>query len=120
MQPSFNVLLFAASLRKESLNHRLIELVAQIVRTKGATADVAKISDFDCPSYDGDVEGESGIAAGALRLRDLLPQRCGVNSTRQNPEKAIRAKPTKSPSRCGSRMSRRMLTCRTALTSLLA
>jgi len=72
MQPSFNVLLFAASLRKESLNHRLIELVAQIVRKKGATADVAKISDFDCPSYDGDLEGESGIAAGALRLRDRL------------------------------------------------
>src|ERR1044071_8895503 len=72
MQCSFKALLFAASLRKDSLNHKLIELVAQIVRKRGVTADVVRMSDFDCPSYDGDAEAASGIPSGAQRLRDRL------------------------------------------------
>jgi NAD(P)H-dependent FMN reductase len=69
---SIRVLLFAASLRRESLNGRLVEVVADIIRRRGDEADVAAMSDFDCPSYDGDEETANGIAAGAERLRDRL------------------------------------------------
>ena len=35
-------------------------------------ADRASMADFDCPSFNGDVERESGVPAGAQRLRDRL------------------------------------------------
>jgi NAD(P)H-dependent FMN reductase len=66
------VLVFAASLRKDSLNDRLASLATAVVEEQGGTADRAAMSDFDCPSYDNDVERESGVPAGAQRLRDCL------------------------------------------------
>jgi NAD(P)H-dependent FMN reductase len=66
------VLVFAASLRRASLNERLAELAASIVEEKGGTPDRASMSDFDCPSYNGDVEQAHAVPAGALRLRDRL------------------------------------------------
>jgi NAD(P)H-dependent FMN reductase len=66
------VLVFAASLRRASLNERLAELAASIVEEKGGTPDRASMSDFDCPSYNGDVEQARAVPAGALRLRDRL------------------------------------------------
>ena len=44
------VLVWGASLRDGSLNQRLAELAAQVVREKGGEADVATMADFDCPS----------------------------------------------------------------------
>ena len=61
-------LVFGASLRKDSLNNRLAALAASVVEEKGGTADRAHMADFDCPSYDGDVEGEEGPPAGAEAL----------------------------------------------------
>jgi NAD(P)H-dependent FMN reductase len=72
MQPAVKVLLFAASLRKESLNDRLVFVVRGILDSRGIEADHARMTDFDCPSYDGDVEAADGIPAGAQRLRDRL------------------------------------------------
>jgi NAD(P)H-dependent FMN reductase len=66
------VLIFAASLRRASLNQRLAQLAATVVEEQGGTVDRATMGDFDCPSYDGDVERERGVAAGAQRLRDRL------------------------------------------------
>jgi NAD(P)H-dependent FMN reductase len=66
------VLIFGASLRTASLNRRLAELAAVVVEEKGGTADRAVMADFDCPSFDGDVERESGVPAGARRFRDRL------------------------------------------------
>ena len=66
------VLIFAASLRRASLNRRLAELAAIVVEEHGGTADRATMADFDCPSFNGDVEGESGVPPGAQRLRDRL------------------------------------------------
>ena len=68
------ILIFAASLRQGSLNDRLATLAAAVVEQKGGTADRASMRDFDCPSYDGDVEGRDGVPAGASRLRDRLVQ----------------------------------------------
>jgi chromate reductase len=66
------VLVFAASLRRASLNQRLAQLAAAVVEEQGGTADLAAMRDFDCPSYDGDVERESGAPPAAQRLRERL------------------------------------------------
>lgn len=66
------VLVFAASLRSGSLNQRLADLAAAVVEEHGAVADRAAMADFDCPSYNGDVEKEAGVPAGAQRFRDRL------------------------------------------------
>ena len=66
------VLVFAASLRSGSLNRRLADLAAAVIEEHGAIADRAAMADFDCPSYNGDVEKEAGVPAGAQRFRDRL------------------------------------------------
>jgi NAD(P)H-dependent FMN reductase len=68
---TLNVLVFAASLRKESLNDKLASLAARVARQLGATVDLASMHDFDVPLYDGDVEVQ-GLPAGAHALRDRL------------------------------------------------
>src|ERR687886_631751 len=66
------VLIFGASLRRGSLNDRLAALAASVAEQKGGVVDRAQMADFDCPSYDQDVEKEDGIPAGAQRLRERL------------------------------------------------
>ena len=66
------VLIFGASLRQGSLNDRLATLAASVAEEKGGVIDRAQMADFDCPSYDQDVEREDGIPAGAQRLRERL------------------------------------------------
>jgi chromate reductase, NAD(P)H dehydrogenase (quinone) len=69
---SLKVLVFAASLRTGSLNQKLATLAARIATASGAIVDRASMSDFDVPSYDGDVETESGIPTGAQALEQRL------------------------------------------------
>jgi NAD(P)H-dependent FMN reductase len=66
------VLIFAASLRHGSLNDRLATLAARVAEEKGGVVDRVSMLDFDCPSYDQDVETTSGVPAGAQRMRDRL------------------------------------------------
>ncbi len=62
------VLAFAASLRKESINRRLLLLAEDIVRECGHEVDHAEFAEFDMPLYNGDLQDESGIPAGAEAL----------------------------------------------------
>ena len=66
------VLVFAASLRRASLNRRLAELAAAVVEELGGAADLGEMRDFDCPSYDAEVERESGVPPPAQQLRERL------------------------------------------------
>ncbi|HEU4642684.1 MAG TPA: NAD(P)H-dependent oxidoreductase, partial [Gemmatimonadaceae bacterium] len=66
------VLIFAASLRRDSLNARLAALAATVTVEQGGMIDRATMADFDCRSYDQDVETTAGIPAGAQRLRERL------------------------------------------------
>lgn len=70
--PDLKVLIFAASLRSESLNKKLAGLAARVADRYGATVDVASMRDFDVPLYNGDLESADGIPAGAEELRDRL------------------------------------------------
>ena len=67
-----DVLIFAASLRGESLNKKLARLAAEVAGQKGATVDLVSMDEFDVPLYDGDIETEEGIPEGAQKLRRRL------------------------------------------------
>lgn len=69
---NLKVLIFAASMREASLNDRLATLAAKSVEQFGGTAQRANMRDFDCPSYDGDDEQDTGIPVGAERLKTAL------------------------------------------------
>jgi chromate reductase, NAD(P)H dehydrogenase (quinone) len=61
-------LVFSASLRNQSLNSQLARLTMRLITANGGTVDAATMAEFDCPSYDMDVQVESGLAPGALEL----------------------------------------------------
>jgi NAD(P)H-dependent FMN reductase len=64
-------LIFGASLSSTSLNVRLAALAADIVQGNGGTVNLARMEEFDCPSYDSDVE-KAGIPPGAAEFRQRL------------------------------------------------
>jgi len=66
--------IYRAALRKNSLNEQLAELAAQAAADNGATVQRASMSEFDCPSYDGDVEREEGIPKGAQEFSRRLTE----------------------------------------------
>jgi NAD(P)H-dependent FMN reductase len=55
-QDPLRFLVFSASLRKESLNARLAKLAARVVENNGGKIDFANMSEFDCPSFNQDLE----------------------------------------------------------------
>jgi chromate reductase len=61
-------LVFSASRRAGSLNTRLADLARTIFEAKGGTVDHASMADFDCPSFDSDVEQADGLPPGAVEL----------------------------------------------------
>ncbi len=65
------LLVFSASLRQGSLNSRLAELAAATIESRGGLVDRARMSDFDCPSYNLDVQS-TGFPPGADGLRARL------------------------------------------------
>ena len=86
-QPSsptkLKVLVFAASLRAESLNRKLAALAARVAEQNGATVDLASMRDFDVPSMTatsrrrgGSRQGRRSSAApcGVRRLHHLVPE----------------------------------------------
>jgi NAD(P)H-dependent FMN reductase len=64
-------LVFSASLRNDSLNTKLAKLAAVVIEKNGATADFAYMSEFDCPSYNQDLETKD-LPDGAIRFRKRL------------------------------------------------
>ena len=69
---SVHVLVFTVSLRAESLNSRLAQLAARVIEEHGGIVDMASMKEFDCPSYNQDVETGQGIPNGAAELRRRL------------------------------------------------
>lgn len=68
------VLAFAASLRKDSQNKKLIKEAAFIAREQGALVTVIDLADYSMPFYDGDLEASQGMPANAKKLRQLMMQ----------------------------------------------
>jgi NAD(P)H-dependent FMN reductase len=51
------------------MNTRLASLAARVIDANGGTVDLGSMQEFDCPSYNGDVQAASGFPAGAEELR---------------------------------------------------
>jgi chromate reductase, NAD(P)H dehydrogenase (quinone) len=68
-------LVFSASLREGSLNTRLAGLAAEVIGANGGEVDLASMAEFDCPSFNGDIQEREGFPSGALELRRRL-ERC--------------------------------------------
>ncbi len=66
------LLVFSASLRRESLNGRLAQLAAVTIEAEGGEVDFGSMRDFDTPSYDADVQNAEGFPAGAEELNRRL------------------------------------------------
>lgn len=65
-------LVFAASLRAASLNAALVKLAAEVIRKHGGVVDYMTMQDFDCPSYNQDMEPGGAMPEGAQRFHDKL------------------------------------------------
>lgn len=66
------ILVVAGSSRSGSLNAKLAELTAAVIVKRGAIADVKSVEVFDCPSFNQNVEKESGIPSGAEQFKKSL------------------------------------------------
>ena len=75
---SVKLLAFAASLRKASLNRRLLTQAVAIAERRGASVDVAEFSDFDMPMFNADLQAESGFPPGAIRMQQGLDRADGI------------------------------------------
>ena len=62
-------LVIEGSARTGSMNALLAQLAAEEITRRGAIANLKSISEFDCPSYNQDLEDNSGIPEGAARLK---------------------------------------------------
>ena len=65
-------LIFSASLRNDSLNTCLAKLAAEVVEKNGGTVDLANMSEFDCPSFNQDLEVNNTHPKGAEEFRKKL------------------------------------------------
>jgi len=69
---SLSVLAFAGALRKDSLNRKLCTVAVERLRALGAEVDWLDLREVDMPLYDGDVEHDKGLPAGALAFRKRI------------------------------------------------
>ena len=71
LEPS-RFLVFSASLREDSINTRLAKLAVHVIEKNGGKVDFANMSEFDCPSFNQDLEVNDFHPAGAEEFRKRL------------------------------------------------
>src|SRR5687767_15777321 len=71
-QEPLRILVFSASLQNGSLNTKLARLAALVIEKNGGKADFASMSEFDCPSFNQDLETNDSHPAGAEQFRKRL------------------------------------------------
>lgn len=69
---SAKILAFAGSTRKESLNRKLLAVVAEGARKAGAEVKLVNLADYPMPLYNQDDDEANGIPEKALALRELM------------------------------------------------
>jgi NAD(P)H-dependent FMN reductase len=65
---SVRILAFAASLRRGSINRRLLGCAVELAKVHGAEVDVAEFAEFDMPLFNHDTLDAGGFPAGAQEL----------------------------------------------------
>lgn len=69
---TLRLLAFAGSLRKGSLNRKLLRVAAGMAEAGGAVVDVAEFSEFDGPSFNADVQESTGLPPGPREFQRRL------------------------------------------------
>ncbi|HLF67285.1 MAG TPA: NAD(P)H-dependent oxidoreductase [Gammaproteobacteria bacterium] len=68
------ILMLAAALRQDSLNKKLINVAAQMVKKAQHEVDLASFSEFILPLYDGDAEKAQGIPEATQHFVNRMQQ----------------------------------------------
>lgn len=66
------ILAFAGSMRKDSLNKKMLRIAVEGAREAGAEVTLIDLKEFPVPLYDGDIEAESGLPENAIKLQELM------------------------------------------------
>ncbi|HNA82669.1 MAG TPA: NAD(P)H-dependent oxidoreductase [Thiobacillaceae bacterium] len=73
-----SILVFAGSLRRESLNRKLAGEAARAVAAAGGQVTLLELADYPLPLYDGDLEADSGPPENAFRLQAIIADHAGL------------------------------------------
>jgi chromate reductase len=71
------ILCFAGSLRKDSLNKKLVKIAMEGVRKAGGEATFVDLADYPMPIYDGDIEASEGLPENAKKFKKLMMEHQG-------------------------------------------
>src|SRR5690606_603346 len=71
-QQGTRFLVFSASLSHDSLNTGLAKLAALVIEKNGGTVDFASMNEFDCPSFNQDLEANNSHPKGAEEFRKRI------------------------------------------------
>jgi chromate reductase, NAD(P)H dehydrogenase (quinone) len=72
------ILAFAGSLRRDSLNKKLLTIASDIARKKGVEVMIIDLAEFEMPLYSGDIEDKQGAPIVANKLKELFNNVDGV------------------------------------------
>eukprot|EP00456_Euglypha_rotunda_P093392 TRINITY_DN98603_c0_g2_i1.p3 TRINITY_DN98603_c0_g2~~TRINITY_DN98603_c0_g2_i1.p3 ORF type:complete len:103 (-),score=28.00 TRINITY_DN98603_c0_g2_i1:10-318(-) len=72
------ILAFAGSLRRESLNKKLLTIAVAGAERAGAQVTRIDLRDYPLPLYDGDIEAESGVPENGVALAALFRSHEGL------------------------------------------
>ncbi len=72
------ILAFAGSLRKHSLNRRLLNVAVEGARSAGGTVTVVDLGDFPMAIYNADDHENTGFDVNALKFQELLKAHDGL------------------------------------------
>ncbi len=75
--PKPKILAFAASLRRDSFNKKLVRIAARAAENAGAQVTLIDLRDLPMPIYDGDLEREQGLPPHAKEFKRLLIEHDG-------------------------------------------
>jgi chromate reductase len=66
--------MFAASLREDSCNKKLINAAARLAQDQGAAVNLVNFSEFSAPLYNSDIQNSVGFPAEILHFAKLLQE----------------------------------------------
>jgi len=72
------ILCLAGSLRKDSLNKKMVKAAMAAAEEAGAECTFIDLKDYPMPIYDGDIEAESGIPENAKKLKKIMKEHQGL------------------------------------------
>jgi NAD(P)H-dependent FMN reductase len=72
------ILVFSGSIRRDSVNRRLANVVAGTVAAAGGEVTLLDLRDYPLPIYDGDLEDADGLPANAIALKGIFKSHQGL------------------------------------------